>query len=194
MQGGSGPSRGRPRAAAASDVAAVGLRMFARDGYEATTIGDIAAASGISRPTIFSYFPAKSDIVWDRYDDEAAELREVLDAAPADAEPLAVLCDVLPRLLRYADTELDLLRTQVTLIATVPDVSGHAQQKLSEWVDIITAYVAARSGLPPDSLLPRVVGQCVWSAGWTALTYWAASDEPRPDEALRASGTAQARW
>lgn len=177
--------RGRPRAAVASDVAAVGLRLFARNGYEATTMADVAAAAGISRPTLFRYFPAKNDIVWDRYDEEAIELRAALAAAPEDAEPLDVLCDLLPRVLRYADTELDLLRTQVTLISTVPDVQGHAQEKMSGWIEIMSDYIAGRSGAARDALLPKVVSQCVWSAGWSALTYWAASTQLRPDDSLR---------
>lgn len=163
----------------------MGLRLFARDGYDATTMEAIAAAAGISRPTLFRYFPAKKDIVWDRYDQEAEALRAALAAAPPDGEPLEVLCDLLPGLLRYAEADLDLLRIQVTLIETVPDALGHMQVKLATWLGIVSAYVAERSGTPRDGLLPMVMSQAVSSAGWAALTYWAASDEPRPDEALR---------
>jgi AcrR family transcriptional regulator len=176
--------RGRPRAAVASEVAAIGLRLFARNGYAGTTMEEIATAAGISRPTLFRYFPAKRDIVWDRYEDEATELRSALANSPTAAEPLDVLCEILPRLLHYTDAELDLLRAQVTLISTVPDVQGHAQEKLSGWADIIAEYISVRLEVPQDSLLPRVMSQCVWSAGWTALTVWAVSDETRPDDAL----------
>ncbi|MGI3784591.1 MAG: hypothetical protein ACRYG2_27840, partial [Janthinobacterium lividum] len=87
----------------------------------------------------------------------------------------------------------DLLRIQVTLIATVPDVQGHAARKSAAWVDIITRYAADRYRLPADALLPKVLGQCVWSAGWTALTYWAAGEELRPDDALGAAFAALRR-
>lgn len=168
----------------ASEVAAIGLRLFAQNGYAGTTMEEIAAAAGISRPTLFRYFPAKRDIVWDRYEDEAVELRSALASSPPSAQPLDVLCEILPRLLHYTDEELDLLRAQVTLISTVPDVQGYAQEKLSGWADIIAEYISFRLDVPKGSLIPRVMSQCVWSAGWTALTFWAAGDDPRPDEAL----------
>src|ERR1700709_2859726 len=72
---------GRPKAAVSSEVAAMALRMFSRDGYDETTMQAIAQAAGISRPTLFRYFPSKTDIVWDRYDEEADELRRSLAAA-----------------------------------------------------------------------------------------------------------------
>lgn len=184
MQDETKAARGRPRAADASVVAAIALRMFDRDGYEATTMDDIAAAAGISRPTLFRYFPAKNDIVWDRYEAEATELRAELAAADLAREPLDVLCEVLPRLLHYADADLDLLRTQVRLIATVPDVQGHAGRRFADWTGIIAGFVASRSGAASDALLPTVVSQCVWAAGFTALTHWAAGVGERPDADL----------
>ena len=184
MSSSESPTRGRPRVADASAVAALALRLFARDGYEATTMDQIAKAAGISRPTLFRLFPSKGEIVWDRYDEEAAELRATLDAAPAERRPLDLLCEVLPHLLRYPDADLDLLRTQVRIIAETPSVQAHAQARSAAWIAIIAEFVAGRSGLEPDDLLPKVVGQAVWSTGWTTLTHWAAGTDDRPDEAL----------
>ena len=168
-------------------VAAIGLRMFDRDGYEATTMDDIATAAGISRPTLFRYFSAKNDIVWDRYDAEATELRAALADSEPERDPLDVLCEILPALLQYGDADLDLLRIQVTLIATVPDVQGHARRRFAEWTGIMADFVAARTGDEPAGLLPSLVSQCVWAAGFTALSHWAAGTEPRPDEDLAAA-------
>jgi AcrR family transcriptional regulator len=178
------PVRGRPRVAEAADVAAIALRMFAVEGYEATTMDDVARAAGISRPTLFRLFSSKGDIVWDRYEEEAGELRAELDRAPVDVAPLEWLCRILPRLLRYPDADLDLLRTQVRIIAETPSVQGRARERSSEWMGIIAAFVARRSGMSVDDLLPKVVAQAVWSTGWTTLTHWAAGTDARPDEAL----------
>ncbi|UFS59663.1 TetR/AcrR family transcriptional regulator [Subtercola endophyticus] len=178
------PGPGRPRAALSSDVAALALRMFERDGYDETTMQNIADAAGISRPTLFRYFRSKTDIVWDRYEEEADELRHTLATASPDRPPLDVLCDILPRLLQYADDDLDLLRTQVTIIASVPAVQGHAHRRSAEWVSIMAEFIAARSSASATDLLPMVMSRCVWNAGWSALTYWAASDQRRPDTAL----------
>jgi TetR/AcrR family transcriptional regulator, regulator of mycofactocin system len=180
-------SVGRPRAASEHDVAATALRMFERNGYEATTMQEIATAAGISRPTLFRYFGAKSDIVWDRYDDEAIELRALLASADPAVSPFDVLADVLPRVLNYDASDLDLLRTQVRIIASVPDLRSQSEQRASDWIAIIAEFIADRAGCAPDDLYPLVMSRCMWSAGWSALTFWASGHAERPADALAKS-------
>lgn len=44
-------------------IAKTGLRLFTENGYEATTLDAIAAASGISRRTFFYYLKSKEDVL-----------------------------------------------------------------------------------------------------------------------------------
>lgn len=66
------------------------LRLFTENGYEATTLDEIAEASGIARRTFFHYFRSKEDIIlgWQSAIPEAlhAEIRQ----RSAGASPLAV--------------------------------------------------------------------------------------------------------
>jgi AcrR family transcriptional regulator len=59
-----GASRGRPAATSRQDVARAALDLFARQGYDETTVDEIAAAVGISRRTFFRYYESKPDVVW----------------------------------------------------------------------------------------------------------------------------------
>jgi len=45
-------------------ITQTGLRLFNEQGYEATTLDAIAAASGISRRTFFSYLKSKEDVLF----------------------------------------------------------------------------------------------------------------------------------
>jgi AcrR family transcriptional regulator len=60
-----------------------GMRLFAEQGFTATTIDAIAEAADVSRATVFSYFPTKEDIVFgdapSAIDSLAARLRERAD-------------------------------------------------------------------------------------------------------------------
>lgn len=65
------------------------LRLFAEQGYEATTIDQIADAVEISRATFFRYFPTKADIVLrDIFD---PRVLQVYRSQPKGLNPLRVL-------------------------------------------------------------------------------------------------------
>ncbi|RFA10275.1 hypothetical protein B7R54_14455 [Subtercola boreus] len=173
--------RGRPRAASETAIAAVGLRLILENGFDETTMDDIAAAAGISRPTLFRWFPSKSSLVWHGSQRDASWLREKLSAAPPDRGTMDVLCDVLPELIHSDDSELTLLRSQVTVITSIPAVQGHTDEKMAEFTLIVAEFVAGRLGLQADDLLPQVASRTVWAASWTALALWAASDDDHPE-------------
>src|ERR1700736_3116447 len=45
-------------------IISVALALFAKQGYEQTTIAEIADAAEVSPRTIFAYFPSKEDILF----------------------------------------------------------------------------------------------------------------------------------
>ena len=75
-------ARGRRPSTTRQDVARAALELFARQGYDDTTIDEIAAAVGISRRTFFRYYESKPDVVWGEFDAELVRLRDRLAAAP----------------------------------------------------------------------------------------------------------------
>src|SRR5881409_3232752 len=65
------------------------LRLFAEQGYDATTVEQIAAAAEVSPSTFFRYFPSKEDVViQDQYD---PILASIMAAAPAELGPVGAL-------------------------------------------------------------------------------------------------------
>jgi AcrR family transcriptional regulator len=70
----------RERRKAISDIA---MGLFAQRGYDAVTVAEIARAADVSEQTVFNYFPAKEDLVFD----EEEEMREALVAAIRDRPP-----------------------------------------------------------------------------------------------------------
>src|ERR1700692_4616860 len=55
--------RERKRRETLRRVAETGLKLFVENGYEATTLESIAAASGIAARTFFHYFKTKDEIL-----------------------------------------------------------------------------------------------------------------------------------
>ncbi|OLZ71414.1 TetR family transcriptional regulator [Streptomyces sp. IMTB 2501] len=69
------------------DVSDIAVRLFLERGFDAVSVAEIAAAAGISKPTLFRYFPAKEDLVLHRIADHEAEAARVVAGAadPVDA-------------------------------------------------------------------------------------------------------------
>src|SRR5215208_2977879 len=75
------PTPGRPRTTSRDEVQRVALALFAERGFEETTLDDVAAAVGVSRRTLFRYYPSKNDIVWGEFGEQLKGLRSGLAAA-----------------------------------------------------------------------------------------------------------------
>jgi AcrR family transcriptional regulator len=75
-----------------SDIA---TGLFMRDGFEAVTVAQIAAAAQVSVKTVFNYFPSKEDLFFDRADDVIGALCDAVVDRPAGATIVGTLHGVL---------------------------------------------------------------------------------------------------
>ncbi|HEY4094711.1 MAG TPA: mycofactocin system transcriptional regulator [Baekduia sp.] len=181
--------RGRPPSTTRDAVSATALALFARNGFEETTMDDIAEGVGVSRRTVFRYFTSKNDIVWGDFATVRARLRAHLAESPAD-EPLG---DAIRRAVvasnRYEAEELPELRARMALITSVPALQGHSMVRYEEWRGDLAEFVALRLGGRADDLVAQVVAQTTMATAMTAFVDWVrnpeADLEQRLDEALR---------
>ncbi|WP_055526765.1 TetR/AcrR family transcriptional regulator [Streptomyces graminilatus] len=63
------------------NVSDIAIGLFLAKGFDAVSVAEIAAAAGISKPTLFRYFPAKEDLVLHRFADHEDEAARVVRAA-----------------------------------------------------------------------------------------------------------------
>ena len=76
-------------------IAREGLRLFLEQGFEATTIEQIAAAAGISRRTFFHYFEAKEESVFCSHGGMESAVTALIDGLPGETPPLRAVEQVL---------------------------------------------------------------------------------------------------
>ncbi|MFE7857834.1 TetR/AcrR family transcriptional regulator [Streptomyces sp. NPDC057403] len=69
-------------------VSETAIRLFLEKGFDAVSVAEVAAAAGISKPTLFRYFPAKEDLVLHRIADHEQEAARVAVQGPT---PIAAL-------------------------------------------------------------------------------------------------------
>ena len=96
------PRAGRPRASSRETIAEAACELFLEQGYEQTSIVDIARRAGVSRSSFFNYFSSKSDVLWAGLDERLAALEHRLeeadgrDAAAVRAATLAIADSFAP--------------------------------------------------------------------------------------------------
>jgi AcrR family transcriptional regulator len=155
------------------------MRLFQEQGYDETTIEQIAAAAEVSPSTFFNYFPTKEDVVFaDEYD---PLFISTFLARPSD-EPLGVairrtfnefLAGPLQR-----DRDVILARGRLQL--EVPALRGRLWEELEKAQRLFCAVIAERTGRDPDEFELQVTVSVVINAMIMASTEWVRHDG-RPD-------------
>lgn len=151
----SSPTRGRPPASSREVLADAACELFLEQGYEATSITEIARRAGVSRSSFFNYFAGKSEILWFGFDRRVDALLDALaDPAPSLADALAVFA------LGDTPDTLALAIVDARTMGVEPELeAGRAARQLR-----IGTAIAAR--LERDGV--EAVRACVAGAGYAA--------------------------
>jgi AcrR family transcriptional regulator len=163
--------RQRKKNATRERLRACALRLFTEQGYDATTVEQIAAAAGVSHMTFFRYFPAKEDVALsDSYDPLIAE---ALAQTPATWPLAKRIRTVLVQGLRQVyDADRDALFAQNKLIISTPALRDRlwAQQIVTQ--QLILQALSAGQADPNPSFQDRVTVAACLAAATTAILTW----------------------
>lgn len=83
--------RERKKQATRAHIAGVATMAFARRGFENVTVAEVAEAAGVSKMTVFNYFPRKEDLFLDRHADRIADLEQVITGRPPGTSVVAAM-------------------------------------------------------------------------------------------------------
>jgi AcrR family transcriptional regulator len=161
-------SRGRPVEIDSARLSRVAVGLFDERGYDAVSAAEIAEAAGISRRSLFRYFPTKADLVWDGFHDSLEVLSVALlehgDRTPTEA--------VLDAFLATAERTpvLELTRTRLRILAEHSELVSMGLGRLDEQVQLCAAYLRNRG---VDPLTARVQAAAITAASFTGYLHWA---------------------
>ncbi|WBL37273.1 TetR family transcriptional regulator [Tepidiforma flava] len=145
-----GGLRERARRAIRAEIARVGMELFLRNGFEPTTVEEIAAAAGISRRSFFRYFASKDEVVLAHLDELAATVTEALAARPADEDPWVSLRRAFDAVVAEAEADRAANYGLTRLLNETEALRGqYAERQKRAWVEAAAPILAAR--LPPHA-------------------------------------------
>jgi AcrR family transcriptional regulator len=163
--------RERKKARTRAAIREHALRLFREQGYDATTVDQIAEAAEVSPSTFFRYFPTKEDVVLlDELDVLAVG---AFEAQSADLPPVAAFRAATRAAFgSMSEDELARLRETAALTLTVPEIRARAMDEFARTISIIAAAAARRSGRDPDDFAVRNVAGAIVGVIMAATMPW----------------------
>ena len=154
---------------------AVAMDLFVRQGFDATTVDQIAAAAGVSHMTFFRYFPTKeSAVVEDPYD---PLLADAVAAQPADLPAFERVRRGVRTAMAAAPPSVDLeAAARIALMAMTPALRAKAWENTNETQRVIVEALVATGSDRDDAVAGA--GACLGTL-MAALLEWG-TDQTRP--------------
>jgi AcrR family transcriptional regulator len=175
------PIRERTRRLAQTELTAVAQDLFAAQGYDNTTVDQIAAAAGMSKRTFFRYFPSKDDLVIGKYDLFADRMAEALDARPKNEPVWESLRRMFDITLDYVQDEHQRARSEAMdeIVRSTPQLYARYLEKMQRVQELLIGRIAVRLNddehNPSDPRPAAIVG-AAFACMQAASHAWLASD------------------
>ncbi len=130
------------------------MALFKDQGYDRTTVEQIAAAAEVSPSTFFRYFPNKEDVVLQ--DDYDALLIAAFHAQDVEIPPLQALRNAIGEVfLSMPEGQQAQEAERIRLVIAVPDLRARMLAQFSEMIQMLAEAVAERVGRQPDDFEVR---------------------------------------
>ena len=167
----------RKRRLVRDELTEAAVRLLADRGFDETTVDQIVTAVGMSRRTFSRYFESKEDVIVHMLAGAGAHLCAELRGRPTAEPPAEALRHALSvfTAMCAADPAKTLLVSK--LILGTPALLARFLERQSVWQDDLTAILAERTGLEPDTdLRPTLAAGVALTAFNAALRRWVAGD------------------
>ncbi|WP_346948557.1 TetR/AcrR family transcriptional regulator [Dyella sp.] len=164
--------RDSKKAATRQMISDVATLLFVERGFESVSVDEIAQEAGVSRKTVFNYFPRKEDMVFDR-EDESRELVRQAIAANGDQPPVLVFQALMRALLDEQHPMFRINKRPIQFWSTVADspaLTVRARELQGTLADDLAAMLAdavGRTHADPEARLAAtmLVGTLVVAYG-----------------------------
>ncbi len=154
------------------------LELFAEQGFERTTVAEIASRAGLTERTFFRYFADKREVLFAGQDEFEGMFVDRIAAALPEAEPFAVVLEAE----RAVATELfpaerrPFARQRQTIIDANPGLQERELLKLSGLTAAMAAALLKRGTSEPTAMLSAECGVTIFRV---AFARWVGENEDR---------------
>lgn len=158
--------RERKKARLRMEMTRAAVELFKRQGFDATTVEQIAARVDASPRTFFRYFGSKEDVLFGDTPERLRSLRDRLDTAAPDEPPVEVIKQALTRQI-HSFTIFDDPRLEAEcarLWVSEPAPRRRYIEIVLEWETVISEYLGRVWTQPADSVRCRLTAMSLIAA------------------------------
>ena len=154
---------------------AAALELFTREGYEQTTVAEIAASAGLTERTFFRHFADKREVLFDGQEVLLGVFLAGIAAAPAGSSPLeAVTAALLAAAEFFPDERRPWSRQRQSVIAANPALQERELLKLAALATAMAGALRLRGVQEPAATLAAESARAVFGV---AFAQWIGEGE-----------------
>jgi AcrR family transcriptional regulator len=166
-------SRWKPDAAGRLMTAAIAL--FDEQGYEQTTVAEIAERAGLTKRTFFRYFADKREVLFSGSQQLEYLWLDAVAAAPAGADPLTAATAGFDPVAEMFTERHEFARIRARIITSNPELQERELIKLQTLAGAIQTALAGRGVSPSAAILAAQAAVTVFHV---AFARWVQQDDP----------------
>ena len=151
------------------------LTLFAEQGYQATTVSEIAERAGLTQRTFFRYFSDKREVLFSGSGELVRLWVEAVAAAPPEATPLAAVTAGLDPVAEVFLGRHDFARSRAAVIEANPELRERELIKLQNLAGAIGAALVERGVSVGPAVLAAQAGVTVFHV---AFADWVRQEDP----------------
>jgi len=148
--------RERKRERTRKAIAEAALRLFARHGFHATTIPQIAEAADVSPRTVSGYFPAKEDLAFPYADAQLEEFERRLEQRSPGETAADALRAWIPEIVERGTEPPEDLRLRRRVIDADEGLRARERRYMLRTRAVLARAFATDLGMDAEALEPRM--------------------------------------
>lgn len=186
--------REQKRARLRLDLMRAAVDLMKEQGFDGTTVEQIAQRAGTSPATFFRYFRTKEDVLFGDTPDRLAALRDRLAAADRSRSPVLVIEEEMAAaLMAFANFDDETIEREcLELWASEPSPRRRYMEIVVEWEAVLAEFLAERWCLPVTDSRCRLTAMVVITVIRDALEAGAGGREAAREAIERGYATVNA--
>ncbi len=153
-------------------LAAAAEKLFLAQGFEETTIEQIAQAAGVSRRTFFRYFESKEDVLAAHAERFGERLYAALAARPLSEPPLLAIRNALLPALEAGIQDAGILRCTIRLLRETNSLRRVVLARRNRLEERVAALMSRRLGAGARDNTPMLLAFLTRALLDTAFNAW----------------------